>query len=388
MNSLVLHPEVRSYLLDHLHNNPSDFILKSHPFDQLTARELTQQLIGLQKSRTKFPEFFENDQIIFPPKVNLEQTSSALTARYKAQLGKGETMIDLTGGYGVDVSAFAKEKFKTTHIEREASLQEYASQLFRALNNQVTSHCADGIKFLESSREIYDLIYLDPSRKTAKSSKAILLEDYEPNVIQHLELLLSKAKQLMIKTSPMLDITAGMQQLNYVSEIHVVAVKNEVKELLWLLEKDTITTSVTCVNLATDREPFTYKLDAIHEPNIVSIGAFLYEPNVALMKAQAFNAISEQYGIGKLALGSHLYSSDRLIDFAGRRFKVIAVHDYKPKVIKRLYGKGNYGVVTRNFRETVSQLRNKFQLGEHEINYLFFTTVDNTATVIEVEKLV
>jgi len=191
----------------------------------------------------------------------------------------------------------------------------------------------------------------------------------------------------MIKTSPMLDITAGLRQLKNVSTIHVVAVKNEVKELLWILEKETKSTTITCVNLDTDQESFTYELDQIHEPNFVQLGAYLYEPNASLMKAQAFHEISAHYGIGKLDLATHLYSSDRLIIFPGRRFKVISSHEYKPKLIKRLYGKGNYGVVARNFRESVSQLRKKFQLGEDENKYLFFTTIDGKAMVVETEKL-
>ena len=387
MNTQVIHPDVRAYLLEYLTSNPSDFILKSHSFENLSSQELAQQLIGLQKSRTKFPSLFENDQVLFPPKVNLEQTSSAITAHYKSQLIKGETAIDLTGGYGVDSYAFAKAEFKTTHIEKQPQLQEYALQLFKAFQVPVESHCADGIKFLESKDTKYDLIYLDPSRKTAKSSKAVLLEDYEPNIILHLDLLLEKGNQVMIKTSPMLDITAGLRQLKNVSTIHVVAVKNEVKELLWILEKETKSTTITCVNLDTDQESFTYELDQIHEPNFVQLGAYLYEPNASLMKAQAFHEISAHYGIGKLDLATHLYSSDRLIIFPGRRFKVISSHEYKPKLIKRLYGKGNYGVVARNFRESVSQLRKKFQLGEDENKYLFFTTIDGKAMVVETEKL-
>ncbi|MEP0480202.1 MAG: methyltransferase, partial [Nonlabens sp.] len=222
MNLTVILPEVTVYLRERLHENAAAFMLKKHPFNEVTNLELTQQLIGLQKARNKFPSFFENDQIIYPPKVNLEQTSSQTTAVYKSQIFKIDSMIDLTGGFGVDVSAFAKACPTTTHIELSSQLQEYAQHSFKEQGLQTKSYCADGMQFLKENNSQYDLIYIDPSRKTASHSKAVLLKDYEPNVIENLELLLEKGKQIMIKTSPMLDITAGLQQLKYVSSLHIV----------------------------------------------------------------------------------------------------------------------------------------------------------------------
>ena len=132
MNLQLLQPAVRAYLMEHIHDNAASFLLKSHSFQDITSQELTQQLIGLQKARLKFPLFFENDQIIFPPKVNLEQTSSWTTAMYKASLFNGENMVDLTGGFGIDISAFAQVFKNSTHIELDPKLQELAMQSFKA----------------------------------------------------------------------------------------------------------------------------------------------------------------------------------------------------------------------------------------------------------------
>jgi 16S rRNA G966 N2-methylase RsmD len=387
MNLEVLQPQVREYLLERLHESAAGFMLKSHPFD-IDVKELTQQLVGLQKARTKFPELFEQSQILFPPKVNLEQTSSEATAAYKAKLIQGDSMIDLTGGLGVDVIAFAKAYSQTTHVEKSESLQEIASHNFKALDLSTKSFCTDGISFLQNTNQRYHLIYLDPSRKTEASNKAILLTDYEPNVLEHLDLLFQKANHIMIKTSPMLDITAGLRQLSSVIEIHVVAVKNEVKELLWILSKTDQPLTITAVNLETEQAVFSYHGTP---PDLVlanEIGTYLYEPNAAIMKTQAFAALSHQFQVQKIDQDAHLFTSNELVEFPGRVFKVKRVLDYKPKSIKRQYGKGAHAVVTRNFRESVKEIRTKYKFTEHEFNYLFFTSsAGRGALVIEAEKI-
>jgi len=387
MNLEVLQPQVREYLMEHLQESAAGFVLKSHPFD-IEGRDLAQQLVGLQKSRAKFPSLFEHPHILFPPTVNLEQTSSETTANYKASLIKGDVMVDLTGGLGVDVIAFAKAYSQTTHLEKNEALQEIASHNFKALHLSTKSHCKDGIKFLKTTDHLFDLIYLDPSRKTAVTNKAILLSDYEPNVLEHLDLLFEKADQVMIKTSPMLDITAGLKQLNHVSEVHVVAVKNEVKELLWILSKESKPLEITAINLETDQPIFTYQPSSTPFELTEKISDFLYEPNAAIMKTQAFSELADQFKVQKIDQDAHLFTSHNRVEFAGRTFKVRDVQDYKPKIIKRRYGNRAHAVVTRNFRESVHQLRTKFDLREHEFNYLFFTSIAGRgAVVIEAEKI-
>ncbi|WP_194852121.1 THUMP-like domain-containing protein [Nonlabens antarcticus] len=387
MNPEVLKPQVREYLMAHLHESAAGFILRSHPFD-IDAKDLAQQLVGFQKSKSKFPELFENSQILFPPNVNLEQTSSETTANYKASLTQGAAMADLTGGLGVDVIAFAKAYSQTTHVEKNASLQHIASHNFQALRLSTKSYCNDGIAFLESVEERFDLLYLDPSRKTETTNKAILLVDYEPNVIEHMNLFFEKVNKIMIKTSPMLDLTAGLKQLNHVTEIHVVAVKNEVKELLWILSKEKKELKITAVNLETNQPIFTYSKDKNIFDLAIEVGTYLYEPNAAIMKTQAFAEISSQFQVQKIDQDAHLFTSDVLVEFPGRIFQVKKVLDYKPKSIKREYGKSARAVVTRNFRESVKQIRTKYNLAESEFEYLFFTSVNGRgAVVIEAEKI-
>ncbi|PQJ30461.1 methyltransferase [Nonlabens arenilitoris] len=387
MNFKLLQPAVRDYLIEHLHFNAATFLLKSHPFENISTQELTQQLIGLQKARLKFEPLFINPNIIFPPKINLEQTSSWSTATYKANLYNGENMIDLTGGFGIDISAFAKAYTNTTHIELNKDLQKLAAQLFTAQELTTKSYTGDGLQYLTENASIYDLIYIDPSRKTDTKSKAIQLEDYEPNVIENLDLLLSKGKKVMIKTSPMLDITAGLKQLKNVCEIHIVAVKNDVKELLWILDKNANEVIIHCVNLESQQPDLVLNHGDTASIELSEPLDYLYEPNAAVMKSQAFSHLCEKYGISKIDQDAHLFTGKKSIDFPGRTFIIEEVKAYKPKDIKRSYGKSHRAVVTRNFRESVHQLRTKYQLKEHETDYLFFTSSMGKPIVIQAKKL-
>jgi 16S rRNA G966 N2-methylase RsmD len=388
MNHAILHDDVRNYILEHIHENAGAFALRKHPFNNLSIQELAQQLVGLQKAQLKFPALFENSQIIYPPKENLEQTSSWTTAVYKAALINGCSMVDLTGGFGIDVSAFAKAYPQTTHVELNGTLQELAVQLFKAQGLNTKSVVANGMEFLAELAAPVDLIYLDPSRKTAAHAKAVMLEDYEPRIMDYLDLLFSKATTVMVKTSPMLDISAGLQSLKHVSEIHIVAVKNEVKELLWILKKNAATAQIIAVNLETTHPamklvlPLKTGLAPISPPL-----TYLYEPNTAVMKSMAFNDLCAQYLLAKLDQDAHLFTSDKLLDFPGRVFKINHVMPYKPKEVKKRYGASNSGVVTRNFRESVAQLRTKYKLAESETNYLFFTSIAGTYMVIEAVKM-
>lgn len=390
MNKAVINAVVNEYLRAHLNENAAAFMLKNHPFEDVTNQELTQQLVGLQKAKNKFPDLFNHPHIVYPNKKFLEQTSSQITASYKAQLFALNSMIDLTGGFGVDVSAFAKACPRTTHIEISSSLQTYAQQSFTAQGLQITSVNADGLQYLSELGETYDLIYLDPSRKTQVHSKAIMLEDYEPNVIQFMDLLLQKGKKVMIKTSPMLDITAGLKQLDKVSSLHIVAVKNEVKELLWILEQQAADpVMLICVNLETKQPIFKTVLNITDDSCYLQPQKYLYEPNATIMKSQQFAAVTKQYPVYKLDHDAHLFTTNELVDFPGRIFEIKQVHSYKPKVIKRSYAGTARGVVTRNSKETVAQLRKKYSLKEHDTDYLFFTSSKKLgAVVIEAEKLI
>jgi hypothetical protein len=388
MDERLLLPEVQDYLNEHLHFKITDFALKKHPFD-IPAAVLAQQLSGMQTASYKFPELAEVQNIIYPPKLNLEQTSSSTTAGYKAILAIGNSVVDLTGGFGIDSSAFAKAGKSTTHIEQNCDLQQLAEQLFKAQDLRIQCFCTNGIDYI-NHKAGFDTIYLDPGRRNTQKGKVIDLADYKPNVLEHLDLLIEKCNRLLIKTSPMMDLAKGIQQLKYVTELHIVAVKNEVKELLWCLEKNHQSPKVHCVNLESCQPNFSFDWSSEIAGNVQysSPQEYLYEPNAAIMKSQAFEVLAEVYNLSKLARLSHLFTSDKMIDFPGRIFRVKETMPYKPKSIKKQLTNDSRSIITRNFPMNSEQLKTKFKLGESDDYFAVFTTLaDGHKILIDCERV-
>ena len=394
MNKHLLDPDVVAYLKEHYKDDASRVILKKSPFPDVSSQELAQQLIGLQKAEKKLPTWFTTPQVYFPPKLNLEQTSSENTAAYKARLFKGKRCIDLTGGFGVDDYYLSKQFEQVTHCELNKDLAEIAQHNYAKLHiENVKVAFENSLEVLKNSQENYDLIYADPSRRHDSKGKVFMLKDCEPNIPQNLDFLLEKAETLLIKTSPLLDITAALNELNHVVSIHCVALKNEVKELLWIIAKTQNTDSLNyvAVNLDSDFDaPVLLNHNALTQAEAIygKPSSYLYEPNAALLKLGAFNWISENYKLDKLSANAHLYTSENCISFPGRRFKIDAVINYSKKEISKLFKNTQANITTRNFKESVAALRKKFRIKDGGDVYLFFTTLaNNSAVVIKCRKV-
>ncbi|NNK10208.1 MAG: class I SAM-dependent methyltransferase, partial [Flavobacteriaceae bacterium] len=322
----------------------------------------------------------------------LEQTSSEKTAAYKASLLKGNRVADLSGGFGVDSYFFSREVPHVTYCEIDPELHEITSQNAKALGiDNVDYRCTDGIAFLSKTATEFDYIYLDPSRRDQDKKKVFQLSDCSPDVILNLELLLNKAGVVIIKTSPLLDLSAGIEQLQEVTEIHVVAVENEVKELLWVLRKERLKDEVEikAVNLTKQGQQL-FKFDQSEEQtascSFSNPLTYLYEPNSAILKAGAFKAICAAYAVKKLHEHSHLYTADSLLTFPGRVFKIEEILPYNNKALKKFKGsKANVSI--RNFPESVARIRKRFQIKDGGKLYLFFTiNKDDQRIVIQCTK--
>ena len=129
----MLNKEVREFLKENENKSATDIILKGSPFTGITSQELAQQLIGLQKTKKKLPTWYVADKVLFPPSLNLEQTSSEETAKYKSELVSGNTLVDSTGGFGIDSFYFAKKMKQVIHCDLDKELQEIANFNFKSL---------------------------------------------------------------------------------------------------------------------------------------------------------------------------------------------------------------------------------------------------------------
>lgn len=385
MNTALLQPEVRAYLQEHEHTPLHAFILKGSPFIDITVQELAQQLEGKRKAKGKLPRWHNTDGILFPPKLNMEQTSSEATANYKASIMQGTTLADGTGGFGIDAYHFAQTNKQVTHIEMDGSLSRLAQSNAEVLKQENIEFIVDdSMHYFETCDTRFDTIFLDPGRRTDSKGKVFMLKDCLPNVPLYKNLLLSKCNTLWIKTSPILDIAAGIEELRSVTEIHIVAVKNEVKELLWKLTSQRCKDiKFTVVSLQSSDPVVSFShSDALNAQAVIETPQkYLYEPNSALMKSGAFNWVSTYFNVSKLHEHSHLYTSEELISFAGRRFVIEQIVPYSKRIAKEL-GITKANITTRNFPMQVDAIRKKLKIKDGGDVYLFFTTLDDGKKVV------
>lgn len=392
MNKAILNDEVREFLKNNLKTTAAELALRGSSFSGISSSELAQQLIGLQKAERKLPTWFKNSQIYYPPKLNLEQTSSETTAKYKASLVKGKTLIDLTGGLGIDDFYFAQHFKEVIHCELNAELSEIAAHNLKQLGREnISFKNEDSLEYLKNTDQNFDCIYVDPARRDNAGGKVFRLADCLPNVPANLDLLFKKTDIILIKTSPLLDLQAGISELQSVTEIHIIAVNNEVKELLWLLKKgDNQETKIKTLNFTKKGvEKFEGILDKLTGEVAYSLPKnFLYEPNAAIMKSGLFREIALQTQTSKLHKNSHLYTSEKEINFPGRKFKILDIEEYKPGSLKKKFKKLKANITTRNFPESVVILRKKLKIKDGGKTYLFFTTnINNQKIVLVCEKV-
>ncbi|HLT54462.1 MAG TPA: class I SAM-dependent methyltransferase [Flavobacteriaceae bacterium] len=382
----MLHKDIQYFINENLNTDSVALVLKGSPFETVTIQELLEQIEAKSRCEKKLPTWFKAENIYYPNKLNIEQTSSEETASYKASLIEGNSLIDITGGFGVDCFYFAKHIKQVTHCELNAQLSELVTHNFNQLQANIETIAQDGLEVLKSASQTFDWVYVDPSRRHEQKGKVFFLKDCLPNVPEHLDFLFNKTANILIKTSPLLDISAGLNELKHVKTIHCVAVNNEMKELLWVLENDYHgAIAVKTVNLkAKGNEYFDFELEAESNiyPELSDPRSYLYEPNSAVMKSGGFNSICKVFGVKKLHPFSHLYTSESLIeDFPGRKFKVENVVDYNKKNLKHLTN-SKANIATRNFPETVENIRKKHKIKDGGNSFIFFTTNSNGTKVV------
>lgn len=350
------------------------------------------QINGLQKSKDKLPEWYATEGLQFPVGLSMEQCSSEETAKFKANLVQASRMVDLTGGFGVDSYYLSKKAEKLTYIEQNIELFKLVMQNFKCLSaNNIEGIATSAEDFIEATTSTFDLAYIDPARRDA-GKKVFLLEDCTPDIIGLQNRIFRIANKILLKTAPLLDIKLALSYLKNVSKVYIVAVKNECKELLFLMEKDVVREpSIIAVNLQ-NAAVIDFVFSFSEENSAKSVYAapliYLYEPNAAILKAGAFQTIALRFGLSKLAPNSHLYTSEKLIAaFPGRVFQLRQSCPFDVKSFKKL-GIEKANLTTRNCKLSVAELRKKLRLKEGGDVYIFATTLqDGKAVLLVCEKV-
>ncbi|MBB6611405.1 hypothetical protein H7F15_10195 [Pontibacter sp. Tf4] len=371
----------KNFITEHLQEQPATLMLQARRFPDLPVAELVQQIQARQKAMTKLPDWAKNPELVFPVNVSVEQSSSAVTAAFKASLVSGKLLADLTGGFGADSFYFANSFEQVLHVEQNQELSEIANYNFRVLGAaNIQTIATTAAAFLENFTGHADVFYLDPARRGDRAEKLHLLQDCEPDILGLLPILLQKADKVLLKASPMLDIDLAVAQLGKVARVWVVAVQNECKEVLYLLQQnppDPLT--IETVNLKTDGSISSFTFTPDQEQTISTPYSdplhYIYEPNAAILKAGAYKSITQQYPVKKLHPNSHLYTSDTLVtDFSGRSFACTAVSRYSKKELLARLPQKQANITVRNFPDTVASIRKKTGIREGGSHYLFFTT--------------
>jgi hypothetical protein len=385
---MIARPRVQEFILAHEGDDEQQLLLRYREVDGVPVARIVDQIRGHRKAREKLPTWSATKGLVFPGGPALEQCSSEITAAFKATLVKqsGRThfsLCDLTGGFGVDTFHFSKLFKEIDFIEKDEVLLRVVEHNFSLLGvSNVSWHAASAEAFMQE-RGTYDFIYVDPSRRDNVKGRVFLLSDCEPDVTTMQDAIWNRADNLMIKASPMLDIQNGLSGLRFVKAVYVLAVANECKELIFLAEKKFEgEPEIHCVNLAGGASfgiennalnaPFAFKASDEKAASITYSDprTYVYEPNAAIMKAGAFKLVASRLGLQKVAVSTHLYTNDTIVQaFPGRIFSVMEQVKLDNKLAQKFPG-SQANVISRNHPLAVDEIRKKTGLRDGGDLYL------------------
>ena len=425
--------KIREFVAQNWQKDTQSLILGLSAHLRMYAQAVGEQVQGKKKAQYKLPTWFSDENIVYPPALNMEQCSSEKTAKFKAEMvfnevfgeilttpnaslkSRGTILADLTGGFGVDVVFFAEKFEKILYFEQNKALFEVAKHNFKTLKiNNIESVSENSIDFFSNNQQdnqqnnkenqnlnidFFDCIYLDPARRNENAQKIAQLSDCEPNILAIKDKLFEKTNFILLKTSPMLDISKAVLELENVIKIWVVAVENECKEVLYLLKKEDNqqnnqqkTLPIIAVNFLknyqNDSEIQLFESDFFAEKNTKSLrysipSKYLYEPNAPLMKIGCFEQIASHFSIEKIAQNSHLYTSEMLkSNFLGRIFEITNICKLDKKEILKLIPSKKANISVRNSPLSVEKIKEKIGLKDGGDVFMFVTTQENTEVIV------
>jgi len=366
----IINQNIQQYIDANLNTDLHALLLKKSPFPEVSMRDIVQQIKGKQVARKKFP-FLLKDGIVFPPQLSLEQSSSEKTALYKSGILKGNTFIDLTCGFGIDAYYLSGNFNDITLVEQNSELLDIVAHNWNFLERKASFINRKLEDFLQENTKSFDVVYLDPARRDTQKNKVFLLEDLSPNILEIQHQLLSISKEVVIKLSPLIDLKYLVSVLPGIFRMEIIAVKNEVKELVVFLSNENRSeVSCHCVNLESGEPSFTFQYGA-EENQAAEYGEpekFIYIPNNAVLKAGVFNLIALEFGLKKLHPNTHLYTSGQKNEhFPGR---VLEVESIEAKQIQK---KSQFNIISKNYPLKPEEIKRKYQLKDGGENYLIFT---------------
>ena len=392
---MELTTETIRFIEENLRADVRSLALQAKKYPQVDMAMAVVQIAGKQIAEAKVPTWYRTEGLLYPKHLSMEQCSSEATAIYKAGLVEGDTFADLTGGFGIDCSFLSRKFKKADYVERQAELCELAKHNFPLLGLNIQVHNEDGVEYLKQMNPV-DVLFLDPARRDGHGGKTVAISDCEPDVSALEDLLVEKARKVVVKLSPMLDLSLALKDLKHVCDVHIVSTENECKELLLILQKMPVSSeiSIHCINIVRSGDcqayTFTQEQERMSDcPLAHEVEAYLYEPNASILKAGAYRSLTQAYPVKKLHPNSHLYVSPYFIeDFPGRKFQVEAVSGFGKKELKSfLQDVEKANLTIRNFPSSVADLRKRLKLKEGGEDYLFATTLaDENKVIIKCKK--
>lgn len=385
-------PELRDFIQEHINDDTAELLLAARKYPDIDVPFVVEQIEARRRLKGKLPEWYENKDIIMGGRVPAEQCSSELTARYKQSIVKGESLCDMTGGMGVDFWYMSEGMERAIYTERNeelCSIAKHNFQVLQTLRPEYVIRCGDGRELPIPS---VDIIYLDPARRAGDGSRVYAMEDCEPNIVEWQDELLKHAKIVLVKLSPMVDLTDVLRKLKGVKELHIVGVKNECKEILVKAHAFDDSVCAGCVEvhcvdfLTSGKIEYVFSLLGGMEISLTDGGVkrHLYEPDVTLMKAGAFGSLCARYPVWQLDVDTHLMTSDEWIpEFPGRVFEVEEMIPFSSKVLKRLKKEiPHANIAVRNFVMTADELRKKTGIKDGGEVYLFGAKVKDMGQML------
>jgi hypothetical protein len=387
--------EVQEYVLAHTGDDEKKLLLKHQSILGLPTVLIAQQILARIKIEAQLPLFFRTKGVVYPPSLNLEQSSSQATATFKAGIVLREVpnenlkVADLTGGFGIDSFSFSQIANSIDYVEPNPELNEIVQHNFGILKkDNVLFHCESAEDFVNKNSNSYDLVFLDPSRRDSKARKVFTLSDCAPDASALVPHLLGLTKFILIKTSPLLDIKQGLRELMCVKKVIVVSVGNECKELLFQIKKDfNDEPLIQTFNLNSDasiKQEFEFKFseEETSTSEFSSPKKYLYEPNASILKAGAFKLAGKNFDLEKIHINTHLYTSSFLkTDFPGRIFEIEEM-GFNPNQREK-----HANIISRNYPLSAEELKKKLKLKDGGEKYVIAFSGQEKKHVVLAKRL-